>query len=116
MLSGLNNTTGIPNIRVYIASSPRTIARAAQALATALTRCCPHADHPARGADRFGGTPEKAIDGKVNYLPNPFNRWTSYESPDATDWLEIDFGQEQTVGRVELYIYDDRAQGIQVYQ
>ena len=29
------------------------------------------------------------------------NRWTSYESPNATDWLEVDFGREREVGRVE---------------
>ena len=44
--------------------------------------------------------------------PTPHNRWTSYESPNASDWLEIDFGREQEVGRVELAIYDDRG-GVQ---
>jgi F5/8 type C domain-containing protein len=39
--------------------------------------------------------------------PAPHNRWTAYESPNATDWLEIDFGGKKEVGRVELYIYDD---------
>lgn len=43
-------------------------------------------------ADRFGGKPMSAIDGKVNFLPSPTNRWTSYESPNETDWLEVDFG------------------------
>jgi hypothetical protein len=50
---------------------------------------------------------EMANDGKVNFAPSPHNRWTSYESPNATDWLEIDFGEEKTVGRIELAIYDD---------
>ena len=63
-------------------------------------------------ADRFGGTPELAIDGKVNFLPTPTNRWTSYESPDPTDWLEVDFGAEKEFGRIELAIYDDRG-GVQ---
>lgn len=63
-------------------------------------------------SDRFGGKPELAIDGKVNFLPTPTNRWTSYESPDATDWLEVDFGEEKTFRRVELAIYDDRG-GVQ---
>lgn len=58
-------------------------------------------------SDRYGGTPEKAIDGRVNYQPNPVNRWTSYGSPNETDWLQVDFGQPQQVGRVELLIYDD---------
>ncbi|OWK38864.1 hypothetical protein FRUB_06369 [Fimbriiglobus ruber] len=62
--------------------------------------------------DRFGGSPMAAIDGKVNFRPEPMNRWTSYESPNATDWLAIDFGAARTVGRVELGIYDDRG-GVQ---
>lgn len=63
-------------------------------------------------ADRFGGKPMSAIDGKTNFLPSPTNRWTSYESPNATDWLEVDFGVEKTFRRVELAIYDDRG-GVQ---
>jgi hypothetical protein len=63
-------------------------------------------------ADRFGGKPELAIDGKVNFLPTPTNRWTSYESPNASDWLEVDFGEEKTFRRVELAVYDDRG-GVQ---
>ncbi len=55
---------------------------------------------------------EWANDGKVSFQPNPHNRWTSYESPNASDWLAIDFGKPQTVGRVELAIYDDRG-GVQ---
>lgn len=56
--------------------------------------------------------PALAIDGKVNFLPTPVNRWTSYESPDPTDWLEIDFGAPKAFARVELAIYDDRG-GVQ---
>ncbi len=63
-------------------------------------------------SDQFGGRPEKAIDGKIVYLPTPMNRWTSYGSLNAEDWLEVDFGAEKEVGRVELHIYDDRG-GVQ---
>jgi hypothetical protein len=63
-------------------------------------------------ADRFGGKPALAIDGKTNFLPTPTNRWTSYESPNATDWLEVDFGAEKAFARIELAIYDDRG-GVQ---
>ncbi len=55
---------------------------------------------------------ERAIDGVVSFSPTPANRWTSYESPNATDWLEIDFGAPKRIGRVELAIYDDRG-GVQ---
>jgi hypothetical protein len=50
---------------------------------------------------------ERANDGKLSYHPSPANRWTSYESPNPTDWLEIDFGKQKTFARVELAIYDD---------
>jgi hypothetical protein len=51
---------------------------------------------------------EHTNDGKVNFQPSPNNRWTSYESPNASDWLEIDVGGKNTFRRVELAIYDDR--------
>jgi hypothetical protein len=63
-------------------------------------------------SDQYGGKAEKAIDGKIVFLPNPMNRWTSYGSPNQVDWLQIDFGAEKEVGRVELYIYDDHG-GVQ---
>jgi len=62
--------------------------------------------------DVYGGTPEKAIDGRVNYKPTPVNRWTSYGSPSKTDWFEVDFGTSKEVRRAELSIYDDRG-GVQ---
>jgi hypothetical protein len=49
-----------------------------------------------------------ANDGKTNFNAAPHNRWTSFESPNTSDWLAIDFGQPKRVGRVELAIYDDR--------
>lgn len=52
-------------------------------------------------------------DGIVSYEPSPHNRWTSYGSPNAVDWLEIDFGQEKRVGRLVLHLYDDGG-GVQV--
>ena len=62
--------------------------------------------------DRYGGVPLRAIDGKISFQPNPANRWTSYGSPNATDWLEIDFGRPRTIGRIEMHIYDDHG-GVQ---
>ncbi len=62
--------------------------------------------------DRFGGVPQSAIDGITNFLPTPTNRWTSYESPNEEDWLEIDFGASTEFRRIELAIYDDRG-GVQ---
>ncbi|MFO0852550.1 MAG: discoidin domain-containing protein, partial [Gemmataceae bacterium] len=51
---------------------------------------------------------ERAIDGVINFRPEPTNRWTSYGSPNEQDWLAVDFGKPVTVGRLELGIYDDR--------
>jgi hypothetical protein len=63
-------------------------------------------------SDRYGGVPELAIDGRVNYKPNPVNRWTSYGSTNSSDWLEVDFGSPKEVSRAEIYLYDDRG-GVQ---
>jgi hypothetical protein len=63
-------------------------------------------------SDRFGGTPEKANDGKTVFAPTPMNRWTSYESPSESDWLEIQFGKPVEFSRIEMGIYDDRG-GVQ---
>jgi hypothetical protein len=48
------------------------------------------------------------IDGVTNFSATPHNRWTAYESPNPTDWVELDFGAEKEICRVELAIYDDR--------
>jgi hypothetical protein len=50
---------------------------------------------------------EEAIDGISRFTPNPRNRWTAYESPNAEDWVAIDLGREETVGRVDLHLFDD---------
>jgi hypothetical protein len=55
---------------------------------------------------------EYVNDGKINYRPAPNNRWTAYESPNETDWLEIDFGSPKAFSRIELHFYDDRG-GVQ---
>jgi hypothetical protein len=51
---------------------------------------------------------EELTDGIAVFDPQPRNRWTAYESPNASDWIEVDLGDEKQVGRVELAIYDDR--------
>ncbi|MBL9166822.1 MAG: discoidin domain-containing protein [Verrucomicrobiales bacterium] len=61
---------------------------------------------------RFGDSPAMAIDGRYHFTPTPMNRWTSYGSTNATDWLEVDFGTPREVSRAELHIYDDRG-GVQ---
>jgi hypothetical protein len=55
---------------------------------------------------------EMANDGRIVLGPSPHNRWTAFGSPNAEDWLEIDFGKAEEAGRIDLYIYDDRG-GVQ---
>lgn len=62
--------------------------------------------------DVYGGIPKSSIDGVTNFQPAPMNRWTSFGSPNASDWLQIDFGKEIEFRRVEIAIYDDRG-GVQ---
>jgi hypothetical protein len=50
---------------------------------------------------------EMANDGRSVFAASPPNRWTCYESPNSSDWLEVDFGKAETISRVELLIYDD---------
>ena len=51
-------------------------------------------------------------DGVINFNATPANRWTTFGSPNASDWLEIDFGRANEFSRIELAIYDDRG-GVQ---
>ena len=43
----------------------------------------------------------------VAFTPEPRNRWTAYESPNAEDSLEIDLGEPREIGRIDLMLYDD---------
>ena len=51
--------------------------------------------------------PFYANDGSIWYHDVPINRWTTLDSPNATDWISIDFGVEQTISEVKLYFIDD---------
>ena len=62
--------------------------------------------------DVYGGVPRSANDGVTIFSASPMNRWTSYGSPNKSDWLQIDFGKEVEFRRVEIGIYDDRG-GVQ---
>lgn len=35
------------------------------------------------------------------------NRWTAFDSPNASDWVQLDFGKTVTVGRMELCLWAD---------
>jgi hypothetical protein len=50
---------------------------------------------------------EQVADGRLSFTRHSRNRWTAYTSPNAEDWLEVDFGSPLPVGRVELFLYGD---------
>jgi hypothetical protein len=47
-------------------------------------------------------------DGQYVYDIRPVNRWTTTDSPNAVDWVEVDFGKERPLSMVKLYVLDDR--------
>jgi hypothetical protein len=50
---------------------------------------------------------EEVNDMRVAFSRYSRNRWTAYGSPNASDWVELDFGAARTVARVELYLWGD---------
>jgi Alpha-L-arabinofuranosidase B (ABFB) domain/F5/8 type C domain/Trehalase len=55
-------------------------------------------------------SPLRAIDGQTLYDGDNLglnSRWTDYGSPNATDWLAVDFGTPTTVNQIKLAFYDD---------
>ncbi|WP_448808932.1 MGH1-like glycoside hydrolase domain-containing protein [Agromyces bauzanensis] len=54
-----------------------------------------------------GDPASEAIDGQDFQLDIPRTRWTDYRSPNASDWLQVDFGVPTPVGDVRTTFYDD---------
>ncbi|UQU62207.1 discoidin domain-containing protein [Couchioplanes caeruleus] len=48
-----------------------------------------------------------AIDGQDFHLDVPATRWTTYGSPNARDWLQVDLGAATVVSDVRIVFYDD---------
>ena len=46
-------------------------------------------------------------DGNYWYHLSPPNRWTCENSPNETDWLEVEFGAARPIETVKLYFLDD---------
>jgi mannosylglycerate hydrolase MGH1-like protein/F5/8 type C domain-containing protein/glycosyl hydrolase family 65 len=51
--------------------------------------------------------PTKAIDGQDFQLDVPGTRWTTYGSPNASDWLEVDLGAPTQISDLRVVFYDD---------
>jgi hypothetical protein len=46
---------------------------------------------------------EEINDGKIAMRVKSRNRWTAYDSPNASDWVQFDFPTSASVGRVKIY-------------
>ncbi len=49
----------------------------------------------------------QVADGRIAFTRYSRNRWTAFESPNATDWIELDFGEPRLVGRLDVYFWGD---------
>jgi hypothetical protein len=54
-----------------------------------------------------GDSPWEAVDGRMSPTRYSRNRWTAYGTPNPEDWLEVDFGRREEVGRVDLFFFGD---------
>ena len=46
-------------------------------------------------------------DGRIAFTRYSRNRWTAYGSPNASDWVEVDFVAPRRVARIDLYLWGD---------
>ena len=46
-------------------------------------------------------------DGIIHYAPAALQHWTSFGSPQASDWLEVEFAEPAKFSKIELAIYDE---------
>lgn len=49
----------------------------------------------------------QVVDGIVSYSDSPRNRWTAYNSPNAVDWLALDYGASQTIDSIKVDLFGD---------
>ncbi len=49
----------------------------------------------------------EVVDGRIAFTRYSRNRWTAFGSPNASDWLQVDFGVPQLVERLDLYLWGD---------
>jgi hypothetical protein len=54
-----------------------------------------------------GDSAADAIDGQDFHLDVPSTRWTTWQSPNRGDWLEVDLGAATDVSDVRIVFYDD---------
>ncbi|HJP56786.1 MAG TPA: discoidin domain-containing protein [Gemmatimonadales bacterium] len=54
-----------------------------------------------------GSAPARVLDGRVAYTLYSSNRWSARGSPNAADWLAVDFGARRRVARVDVHFVAD---------
>ncbi|MFQ6047350.1 MAG: discoidin domain-containing protein, partial [Gemmatimonadales bacterium] len=60
-----------------------------------------------------GDRVEHVNDMRIAFTRYSRNRWTAYGSPNARDWVAIDFGEPRRVEIVDLFLYSD-GRGVEV--
>ncbi len=66
---------------------------------------CRSSDNP-RCTDAYD-SPNKVINGYIRYDVVPDDRWTNVGSPNATDFVGVDFGSQREVDQLTIYTYDN---------
>jgi hypothetical protein len=49
----------------------------------------------------------QATDGRIAYTLYSRNRWSARGTPNASDWVAVDFGPPKRVGRIEVHFYSN---------
>ena len=49
----------------------------------------------------------EAVDARIAFTRYSRNRWTAFGSPNASDWIQVDFGAPRLVATVDLYLWGD---------
>jgi hypothetical protein len=52
-------------------------------------------------------SPWEAVDGRIAFTRYSRSRWTAFETPNAEDWIEVDFGAEREPAALEMFLYGD---------
>ena len=103
--------TELGPLTVTLGSDKEQAARAAINIAVNSLRTSTGTQPSASFTSAFGGDDVwRAIDGTIFRVGIPENtRWTTYASPNKTDWYSITFASPQTLTEVDIDFYDDAA-------
>jgi hypothetical protein len=99
--------TSLAGVRVAVAALPAVMTAQPQLVDDAAN--VTETGYPAARASYTwpGDQAVNAIDGQDFHLDVPTTRWTTYRSPNSSDWLEVDLGAATPVSDVRIDFYDD---------